>query len=57
MLARRGGASDRQRARQLLAAALETAEQLEMKQVCTEVVAAQALLDPVPGCAGWSGSN
>jgi predicted ATPase/class 3 adenylate cyclase len=57
MLARRGGASDRQRARQLLAAALETAEQLEMKQVCTEVVAAQALLDPVPGCAGWSESN
>jgi predicted ATPase len=42
MLARRGGTLDRQRATQLLAAALKAAEELGMSQLWDEVVAARA---------------
>jgi tetratricopeptide (TPR) repeat protein len=46
MLARRGATLDRQRARQLLADAQRTAEELGMNQLYDEVVAARAQLDP-----------
>ena len=49
MLARRGATLDRQRARQLLVDALQSAQQLGMNQLYDEVVATQAglLLDPI----------
>jgi hypothetical protein len=46
MLARWGVTSERQRARQLLADAQQTAQQLGMKQVCDDVAAARPFLDP-----------
>jgi predicted ATPase/class 3 adenylate cyclase len=49
MLARRGATLDRQRARQLLADALQSAQELGMNQLYDEVVATQACLprDPI----------
>jgi predicted ATPase/class 3 adenylate cyclase len=47
MLARRGATLDRQRARQLLAEALATAQQLGMNQLYDEVIAALAELNPL----------
>jgi predicted ATPase/class 3 adenylate cyclase len=54
MLARRGATLDRQRARQLLADALETAQQLGMNQLYDEVVAARA---GMPADPGWLDSQ
>jgi predicted ATPase/class 3 adenylate cyclase len=51
MLARRGATLDRQRARELLADALKTAQQLGMNQLYDEVVAARELLDAGPDSA------
>ncbi len=48
MLARRGATLDRHRARQLLADALQTAEDLGMNQLYDEVIAARAGLLPDP---------
>jgi predicted ATPase/class 3 adenylate cyclase len=48
MLARRGATLDRQRARQLLADALQTAQTLGMNQLYDEVIATQADLPPDP---------
>jgi predicted ATPase/class 3 adenylate cyclase len=47
MLAHRGATLDRQRARQLLADALQAAQQLGMNQLYDEVVVARAQLDPL----------
>ena len=48
MLARRGATLDRQRARQLLADALQTAQRLGMNQLYDEVIASQTGLPPDP---------
>lgn len=48
MLARRGATLDRRRARQLLADALQTAQDLGMNQLYDEVIAARAGLTPDP---------
>jgi hypothetical protein len=46
MLARRGATSHRRRARQLLADALQAAQELGMNQLYDEVVAVQTSLTP-----------